>query len=235
MIPGYDPAAAGAAAVFDQRHGERRTTDSTKLVARPCGGRDLPARRRSTRRRGRFMLKEQPEPIAIARSQRQAARRREIDASTIRDFCDHRRNRPALERFLKRPQCIDDAWHVHDHKRRQRQSEGLRAIECPDFSSGEVMLDPDCLLPVLVRESRDGPGETGHCAMIQRTGGMQFVDGAQSQPATERDVDHRRAERQPTSLMVRPCKHPTQIEKRRDGSHSSSCSWFVLYGFRVFG
>lgn len=63
------------------------------------------------------MPKEQPEPTAIARSQRQAARRREIDGSTIGDFYDHRRNCPALERFLKRPQCIDDARHVHDHKR----------------------------------------------------------------------------------------------------------------------
>jgi hypothetical protein len=168
------------------------------------------------------MPKEQTEPTAIACSQRQAARRREIDDIAIRDFCDHCRNRPALERLLKRPQRIDDAWHVHDHKRRQRQSEGLRAIKCPGFDAGEVMLDPDCLLPVLVRESRDGPGETGHCAMIQRTGRMQFVDGAQSQPATERSVDHGCAERQPTSLMVWPRKHPTQIEKRRDGRHSSN-------------
>jgi hypothetical protein len=64
------------------------------------------------------MPKEQPEPTAISRSQRQAARRREIDSSTIRsDFCDHRRNRPAFERFLKRPQRINDAWHLNDHKR----------------------------------------------------------------------------------------------------------------------
>jgi hypothetical protein len=64
------------------------------------------------------MPKEQPEPTAISRSQRQAARRREVDSITIRiDFCDHRRNSRALECFLKRPQRIDDAWHVHDHKR----------------------------------------------------------------------------------------------------------------------
>jgi hypothetical protein len=136
------------------------------------------------------MPKEQSEPTAIARSQRQAARRREVDSIVIRDFCNHCRNRAALERLLKRPQRIDDAWHVHDHKRRQRQSERLRAIKCPGFDGGEVMLDPNCLLPVLVRESRDGPGETGHCAMIQRTGGMQLVDGAQSQPAPERRIDH---------------------------------------------
>jgi hypothetical protein len=82
------------------------------------------------------------------------------------------------------------------------------------------MLDPDCLFPVFVRESRDRPGETGHCAMIQRTGRMQLVDGAQTQPATERSVDHGCAEREPTSLMVRLRKHPMQIEKRRDGLHS---------------
>jgi hypothetical protein len=62
------------------------------------------------------MPKEQPEPTAIARSQRQAARRREIDGIAIRDFGDYCRNRATLERLLKRPQCIDDAWHVHDHK-----------------------------------------------------------------------------------------------------------------------
>ena len=84
------------------------------------------------------------------------------------------------------------------------------------------MLDPDCLLSVLVRESCDGPDETGYCAMIQRTGRMQLVDGAQSQPATERSVDHGSAERQPTSLMGRPRKHPTQIENRRDGRHGTS-------------
>jgi hypothetical protein len=168
------------------------------------------------------MPKEQSEPPAIARSQRQAARRREIDGISIRDFCDHCRNRAALERLLKRPQRIDDAWHVHDHKGGQRQSEGLRAIKCPGFDCGEVMLDPDCLLPVFVRECRDGPGETGHCAMIQRTGRMQLVDGTHSQSATERSVDHGCAERQPTTLMVRPRKHLTQIEKRRGSCHSSN-------------
>ena len=55
------------------------------------------------------MPEEQSDPTAVARGQRQAARRREIDGVAIRDFCDHCRNRPALERFLKRPQCIDDA------------------------------------------------------------------------------------------------------------------------------
>jgi hypothetical protein len=63
------------------------------------------------------MLNEQSKPTAIARSQRQAARRREIDGIAIRNFCDRCRNRAALERLLKRPQCIDNAWHVHDHKR----------------------------------------------------------------------------------------------------------------------
>jgi hypothetical protein len=58
--------------------------------------------------------------------------------------------------------------------------------------------------------------------MIQRPGWMQLVDGAQSQPATERSVDHGFAERQPTSLMVGLRKHSTQVEKRRKGRHSSN-------------
>jgi hypothetical protein len=90
------------------------------------------------------------------------------------------------------------------------------------------MLDPDCLLTFLVRESPDGPSETCHCALIQWTGWMQLVDGAKSQPATEHGIDHGCAERQPTSLTVRPRKHPTQIEKRRDG-HSSNIVRCLFY------
>src|SRR5262249_51637635 len=114
VIPREDPAAGRAAAVPDQGEGEGRGSDSAETVARPCGGRDVPARHRRARTLRWTVAEQETQATALPRRQREATRRRQICA-IVGQLGNDGDGRAMLERFFHRPQHIERTRHAqHD-------------------------------------------------------------------------------------------------------------------------
>jgi hypothetical protein len=118
MIPRYDPAPAGAAAISKKRQSKGRASEAAEAIALAGNRRDIPTGGHCTYRRRISMPQQQTERVAVPRREREATRRREIEGRTlIREIGNNNRDRATLERFLHGPQRVDHTRHPHDEQR----------------------------------------------------------------------------------------------------------------------